>query len=139
MRGWVMSRNLIAVAVLAALPALQACHPRVAPLSDEFKESMADWSAGKAVDDALRRQIQAPDQSDSMRGSHHALTPGEPPQVVAQLDAQPVDGLPATQWQPGAILAARYTLPLPPEAQGTDLRYYFVLAGEKIAGLENVP
>jgi Flp pilus assembly secretin CpaC len=50
----------------------------VAPLSDEFKESMADWSAGKAVDDALRRQIQAPDQSDSMRGSHHALAPGEP-------------------------------------------------------------
>src|SRR5262249_14668170 len=28
--------------------------------------------------DALRRQIQAPDQSDSMRGSNHPLAPGEP-------------------------------------------------------------
>jgi hypothetical protein len=36
-----------------------------------------------------------------------------------------VDGLPATQWQPGAILGARYTLALPPEAQGANLRYYF--------------
>lgn len=78
MRGWVKSRTMITVAVLAAVPALQACSPRVAPLSDQFKEQLADWSAGKAVDDALRRQIQAPDQSDARGGSPMMLGPGEP-------------------------------------------------------------
>jgi Flp pilus assembly secretin CpaC len=77
MRGWVKSRTLITVAVLA-MAGLQACNPRRVPLSDEFKEAMANWSAGKAIDDALRRQIEAPDQSDSMRGTHHPLAPGEP-------------------------------------------------------------
>jgi pilus assembly protein CpaC len=77
MRGWVKSRTKITVAVLAAMAALQACSPRMTPLSDEFKESMADWSAGKAVDDAIRRQIQAPDQTDSSGGSPMMLGPGE--------------------------------------------------------------
>ena len=83
MRGWVKSRTLITVAGLAATAALQACNPRMAPLTDQFKESMADWSAGKAVDDALRRQIQAPEQGDSMRGSRHPLAPGEPVWIQA--------------------------------------------------------
>src|SRR5262245_25568635 len=83
MRGWVKSRTLITVAGLAAMAALQACNPRMAPLTDQFKESMADWSAGKAVDDALRRQIQSPEQSDSMRGSRHPLAPGEPVWIQA--------------------------------------------------------
>lgn len=54
-----------------------------------------------------------------------ATPEGSAPQVVAQLDVQPVEGLPATQWRPGAIHTARYTLALPPEAQATPLRYTF--------------
>lgn len=79
MRGWVKSRTkiTITVAVLAALAALQACSPRITPLSDQFRESMAEWSAGKAVDEAIRRQIAAPEQSDSAGASVGALAPGE--------------------------------------------------------------
>jgi Flp pilus assembly secretin CpaC len=74
---------MITVAVLTAMAALQACNPRMTPLSDQFKESMADWSAGKAVDDGLRRQIQAPEQSDSAGGSPTVLAPGMPVWIQA--------------------------------------------------------
>ncbi len=51
---------------------------------------------------------------------------GRNEQVVAQLDAQPLgDEYPATQWQPGQILNAAYSLDLANAPIDQPLRYYF--------------
>jgi len=46
--------------------------------------------------------------------------------VVAQLDAQPLNAArPATDWQPGEVLQASYTLDLSAAPSGDQLTYYF--------------
>lgn len=52
-------------------------------------------------------------------------TEGDSYEVVAQLDRQPLADAPATAWQPGQILTATYTLSLPIDPSGANLRYYF--------------
>lgn len=52
------------------------------------------------------------------------------PQVVAQTDAQPLEGRPATGWQPGEIFTASYSLALPDtpaDTAGNPLEYHFGL------------
>jgi hypothetical protein len=135
---------LVALAVLGSYAFLQPAYTQVAPpdrplalfgdnqlalLSAELTEApdgtqaelVATWQVLHPLDFDANVFFQALTSADSGDSA-------DTPQVVAQLDAQPVDGLPATQWQPGAIVTARYTLALPPEAQaaqGADVRYYF--------------
>ncbi|MCB0113555.1 MAG: hypothetical protein R2873_03130 [Caldilineaceae bacterium] len=45
--------------------------------------------------------------------------------VVGQLDSQPLPDRPATQWRPGEIFTATYTLDLSADPSGAALRYYF--------------
>jgi Flp pilus assembly secretin CpaC len=59
------------MAVLAS-----GCAPRTAPLSDTFREDLAEWRAGRAVDDGLRRQIA--DTTDADEAAPSVLMPGEP-------------------------------------------------------------
>ena len=57
-----------------------------------------------------------------------AIQPGgDSPQVIAQLDVQPLDGaMPASTWQPGSIHTDTYVLDLPQDAGSPEpLRYYF--------------
>ncbi len=50
---------------------------------------------------------------------------GDGYEVVRQLDAQPLPDRAATSWQPGEVLTATYTLDLPVDPAGANLRYYF--------------
>lgn len=59
-----------------------------------------------------------------------AVTQDGSPQVVAQIDAQPLEGRPATGWQAGEIFTASYTLSLPDtpaDTTGSPLEYHFGL------------
>ena len=59
-----------------------------------------------------------------------AVSQDASPQVVAQIDVQPLDGRPATGWQPGEIFTASYSLPLPStpaDSNGSPLEYHFGL------------
>ena len=54
MKGWGMSGAAIG---LAAAVVAWGCAPQKAPLSDQFRENLAEWRAGLAVDEGLRREI----------------------------------------------------------------------------------
>jgi pilus assembly protein CpaC len=73
MQGWGMAGRVAAGMMVTAL-ALGGCSPRMTPLSDRFKEDLADWSAGKAIDDGLRRQL----AGEQAPAAPSVLMPGEP-------------------------------------------------------------
>lgn len=128
--------TLAALIVLAALPDLQPVYTQVAPAripaATFGNNDLVVLSA--AVDEAPDRQQARLDVTwQTLHPLAHdanlffqAVDTSGSPAVVAQLDAAPVDGEPATTWQPGTIHTAAYTLTLPANA-AAPLTYYFGL------------
>ena len=74
MRGRIRKEAYAAVAVAAVL---MSCGPKSAPLTDEFKDQLAEWSAGKALREGLRRQESHGDVA-MRRRRQEILEPGAP-------------------------------------------------------------
>jgi pilus assembly protein CpaC len=71
MRGRNRKEALVAVAVTV----LVSCGPHSVPLTDEFKDQIAEWSAGRALKEGLERQKGAADMTDRRT---QVLEPGAP-------------------------------------------------------------
>jgi hypothetical protein len=52
MRGRIRKEAVMAVAVVV----LVSCGPHSVPLTEEFKDQLAEWSAGRALKEGLERQ-----------------------------------------------------------------------------------
>ena len=75
MKGWGMSGAAIG---LAAAVVAWGCAPQKAPLSDQFRENLAEWRAGLAVDEGLRREIAETQDPEYGAPAPTVLMPGEP-------------------------------------------------------------
>jgi hypothetical protein len=125
----------VTLTVLASSPYLVPAYMRVQPpprpLAMLGENQLAVLSAAMdETDDAatldITWQVLQPLASDDSIFFQAIEGSGEEERVVAQLDVQPLgDAQPATTWQPGEVLAGRYTLELPVTAAGAELRYYF--------------
>jgi hypothetical protein len=118
---------VIALVVLASYPYLAPAYTTVQaparPAAMFGANQLAVLSAkvteadGAAVLDITWQVLQPLSSDDNIFFQAIAASDAEDAdeQVVAQLDAQPLGAdRPATTWQPGEILTARYTLSLPP-------------------------
>jgi pilus assembly protein CpaC len=70
MRGRIRKEAVMAVAVVV----LVSCGPHSVPLTEEFKDQLAEWSAGRALKEGLERQKGAADMTD--RRGTQTLEPG---------------------------------------------------------------
>ena len=72
MRGRIRKEALVAAAMMGAV----GCGPHSAPLTDQFRDQLADWSAGRALREGIERQKGAADMND--RRGTQVLEPGAP-------------------------------------------------------------
>jgi Flp pilus assembly secretin CpaC len=70
MRGFT-PKNTLSVALVSVLAC--ACGPKNNGMSDEFQQKLAQWSAGKALEDAVAQQT----TSEPAAAKSHYLEPGE--------------------------------------------------------------
>lgn len=115
---------------------------QLAVLAAHLEETGSDPAAdgetadGETTDGAASRQatleitwqVLRPLASDDNIFFQAIADAGNEEQVVAQMDSQPLgEDRPATTWQPGEILTARYTLDLDGAPAAEALRYYWGL------------
>lgn len=133
--------GLMALVLMAGYPYLSPVYTQYTPperpvavfgnrgqivlLEAHLQEIPTGDAQGRATLDAAWQPLQPIDFDYNIFFQALRADTGGSYQVVAQLDRQPLDDLPATQWQPGHVYTATYTLELPVDPTAITLRYYF--------------
>lgn len=107
----------------AARPLALLGQNQVAVVSAQLAESGEEDGAAPRADLTLTWQVVRPLESDANLFFQAVTESPEGPQVVAQLDAPPLEDTPATAWRAGDLYSATYTLDLPADAP-RPLTYY---------------